>query len=97
MALFVFAQPAKAVSPNMLGQAQLDFAKQTFILGYREAVHSQTPIQGVVVVFLGAKGGVAAAMLSDIRRWREGLTPDKQFLVRCSFDPPESFRDVTKP
>jgi hypothetical protein len=96
MALFVFAQPAKSIQQNMLGQAQLEFAKQIFTLGYREAVHSETPVEGIVVVFLGAKGGVAAATLADIKRWREGLTPDKQFLARCSFDPPESFRDVAK-
>jgi hypothetical protein len=96
MALFVFAQPAKAIQENMLGHSQLDFAKQTFTLGYREAVHSETPVEGIVVVFLGAKGGVAAATLADIKRWREGLTPDKQFLAHCSFDPPESFRDTAK-
>lgn len=95
-ALYVFAQPAKAIQENMLGQAQLDFAKQTFTLGYREAVHSETPVEGIVVVFLGAKGGIAAGTLADIKRWREGLTPDKQFLARCSFDPPESFHDSEK-
>ena len=96
MALFVFAQPAKAIPQTILGKAQLDFSKQMFTLGYREAMHSETPIEGVVVVFLGAKGGVASAALADIRRWREGLVTDNQFFGRCSFDPPESFRDAER-
>lgn len=96
MALYVFAEPAKGIHENLVGKAQLDFAKQTFTLGYREAVHSLTPVEGIVVVFLGAKGGVAAATLADIKRWREGMTPDRQFLARCSFDPPESFHDAEK-
>ncbi|MGA8221697.1 MAG: hypothetical protein WB780_08590 [Candidatus Acidiferrales bacterium] len=95
-ALFVFAQPARSIPENMLGKSQFDFSKHIFTQGYREAAHSEQNFAGVVVVFLGAKGGVASATLEDIRRWRDGLLPDKQFFSRCSFDPPESFGDATK-
>jgi hypothetical protein len=95
-ALFVFAQPARAIPDAMLGQSQLKFAQHIFVEGYREATHSQETMAGVVVVFLGPKGGVAAATLPDIRRWRENYLTDKQFLDRCSLDPPESFRDAPK-
>jgi len=94
--LFVFAEPSGKVEAGTLGQAQMNFAKQVFVEGYREASHTDKPVDGVVVVFLGEKGGVAAATLPDIRRWREGMIPDKEFLKRCSFDPPDSFRDVPK-
>ncbi|MGA8145502.1 MAG: hypothetical protein WB987_16560 [Candidatus Acidiferrales bacterium] len=93
-ALFVFAQPSRAIPSGILGQSQLQFAKHVFTEGYREAVHSEQPMSGVVVVFLGDKGGVAAATLADIRRWRDGAISDRAFLERCSLDPPESFRDV---
>jgi hypothetical protein len=95
-ALFVFAQPARAIPDAMLGKSQLQFAQHIFVEGYREATHSQQTMAGVVVVFLGPKGGVASALLPDIRRWREGYLTDKQFLERCSLDPPESFRDAAK-
>ncbi|HUO34251.1 MAG TPA: hypothetical protein VMU43_04610 [Candidatus Acidoferrum sp.] len=94
--LFVFAEPSGKVPSGTLGQAQMNFAKQVFVEGYREASHTDKSVDGVVVVFLGEKGGVAAATLPDIRRWREGMIPDKDFLKRCSFDPPDSFRDAPK-
>jgi len=92
--LFVFAQPNRAIPNAILGQSQFAFAKHIFTEGYREAMHSEQPMSGVVVVFLGDKGGVAAATLADIRRWRTGAISDKAFFERCSFDPPESFRDA---
>jgi hypothetical protein len=97
--LFVFAQPNRAIPSAILGQSQFAFAKHIFTEGYREAMHSEQPMSGVVVVFLGDKGGVAAATLADIRRWRDGAITDKAFFERCSFDPPESFHDAasTKP
>jgi hypothetical protein len=94
MVLFVFAQPARAISDSALGQNQLSYAKHMFLEGYREATHSDQQMAGVVVVFLGAKGGVAAATLEDIRRWHEGYVNDNVFLERCSLDPPASFRDA---
>jgi len=92
--LFIFANPARELPAGTLGRSQLDFAKHVFSDGYREVTHSDQVISGVVVVFLGAKGGVAAATLADIRRWHDGTLTDKLFLERCSLDPPESFRDA---
>jgi hypothetical protein len=92
--LFVFAQPNRAIPSAILGQSQFAFAKHIFTEGYREAMHTEQPMSGVVVVFLGDKGGVAAATLADIRRWRDGAITDKVFFERCSFDPPESFHDA---
>jgi hypothetical protein len=94
-ALFVFAQPSRAIPEGILGQSQFQFAKHVFTEGYREAMHSEQPMSGVVVVFLGDKGGVASATLADIRRWRDGAISDKAFIERCSLDPPESFRDAS--
>jgi hypothetical protein len=95
--LFVFAQPGGALSDDALVHSQLAFAKQTFEIGLNEATHSQESLAGVVVVFLGPKGGIAAATLPDIRRWRDGIISDKLFLSRCSLDPATSFRDTTHP
>jgi hypothetical protein len=90
-ALYVFAQPARSIPENLLGKSQFDLSKHVFTEGFRAATHSEQNFAGVVVVFLGEKGGVASATIADIKRWREGSLTDKQFLARCSFDPPESF------
>jgi hypothetical protein len=95
-ALFVLAQPKDAISRDILGNSQLEFATHTFVEGYRAATHSQQTIDGVVVVFMGEKPGVAAATLPEIQRWQEGKVSDKLFFDRCSFDPPDSFRDASK-
>ncbi len=95
--LFVFAQPNGPLSGDALVPSQLAFAKQSFGIGLNEATHSQETLAGVVVVFLGPKGGVAAATLPDIRRWRDGIISDQLFLARCSLDPATSFRDAAHP
>jgi hypothetical protein len=95
--LFVFAQPSGPLSGDDLVRSQLAFAKKTFETGLNEAVHSQETLAGVVVVFLGPKGGVAAAALPDIRRWHDGIISDKLFLSRCSLDPATSFREAAHP
>jgi hypothetical protein len=95
-ALFVLAQPRAAISVDMLGRSQLAFAKHAFLEGYGAATHSQQVIDGVVVVFMGEKPGVAAATLPQIQRWQEGRISDKLFFERCSLDPPDSFRDLPK-
>jgi hypothetical protein len=94
--LFVVAQPKRAIPQESLGQSQMDFAKQAFLDGFRSAAHSQEKIDGVAVVFLGDKAGMAAATLPEISRWRKGAISDKVFLERCFLSPPEAFRDIPK-
>jgi hypothetical protein len=92
--LFVVAQPKHAIPHESLGQSQIEFAKRAFLDGYRSAAHSQEKIDGVAVVFLGDKAGMAAATLTEISRWHKGTISDKLFLERCFLSPPEAFRDV---
>jgi hypothetical protein len=92
--LFVVAQPKHAIPTGSLGQSQIEFAKHAFLDGYRAAAHSQEKIDGVAVVFLGDKAGMAAATLTEINRWHKGAISDKLFLERCFLSPPEAFRDI---
>ena len=91
--LFVVAQPKHSIPSESLGQSQIEFAKRAFLDGYRSAAHSQEKIDGVAVVFLGDKAGMAAATLAEITRWHKGTISDKLFLERCFLSPPEAFRD----
>jgi len=94
--LFVVAQPKRAIPSASLGQTQMEFAKRAFLDGYRSAAHAQEKIDGVAVVFLGDKAGMAAATLSEISLWHKGSISDKVFLERCFLSPPDAFRDIAK-
>jgi len=53
--------------------------------------NSQNKLAGLVVIFLDQEGGVAAASISDIRRWLDGDLSNAAFLRKCSLDPPSQF------
>ena len=92
--LFVYAQPRGLLSDMGNEDAKLGYAKRIFESRFRLVSQSKTEVEGVVVVFLGSRGGVAAATLSDIRQWIEGGLPDDAFVNRCSLDPPTEFRSL---
>jgi hypothetical protein len=90
------AQPKHALPPASLGQSQIEFVKRAFLDGYRSAAHTQEKIDGVAVVFLGDRAGMAAATLTEISRWQKGTISDKVFLERCFLSPPDAFRDIAR-
>jgi len=92
--LFVYAQPRGLLSDMANQDAKLGYAKRIFETRYRSVAQSKTDVEGVVVVFLGSRGGIAAATLSDIRQWLEGGLPDEAFVSRCSLDPATEFKTM---
>jgi hypothetical protein len=89
-ALYIWAQPT-GPALNEAG-SRLRFAESVFQERYREASHnSQNSIVGIVIIFLDRRGGVAAAALDDIARWRDGTLTQPAFLKKCSLDPPGAF------
>jgi hypothetical protein len=92
--LFVYAQPRGLLSDMASEDAKLGYAKRIFESRFRAVSQSKTDVEGVVVVFLGTRGGVAAATLADIRQWVEGGLADEAFVNRCSLDPPAEFRSM---
>jgi len=92
--LFVYAQPRGLLSDMGAEDAKLGYAKRIFQSRYRSVSQSKTDVKGIIMVFLGSRGGVAAATLSDIRQWIEGGLPDDAFVNRCSLDPPTEFRSL---
>jgi len=92
--LFVYAQPRGLLSDMASEDAKLGYAKRVFQSRLKPLLQSQPDVEGVVVVFLGNRGGVAAAALSDIKQWTEGGLSDEAFVNRCSLDPPAEFRHM---
>jgi len=92
--LFVYAQPRGLLSDMASEDSKLGYAKRIFQSRLKPLLQSQPDVEGVVVVFLGNRGGVAAAALSDIKQWTEGGLSDEAFVNRCSLDPPAEFRHM---
>jgi hypothetical protein len=92
--LFVYAQPRGLLSDLASQDAKLGYAKRIFESRYRTVSQSKIDVEGVVVVFLGSRGGVAAATLADIQQWVEGGLADEAFVNRCSLDPATEFRSM---
>ena len=89
--LFLFAQRRGVRSSSVPDEQRIVFLKRVLAETYRTASHSPTPIQGVVVVFAGGRGAVAAASLTDIRQWVQGSLSDDAFIEKCSLDPLAEF------
>ena len=53
---------------------------------------SMAPVEGVVLIFDSADGGMASATVTTLREWDTGRLSDDAFREQCSFDPPEAFR-----
>jgi hypothetical protein len=92
--LFVYAQPRGLLSDMASENAKLGYAKRIFQSRLQPLLQSQPDVEGVVVVFLGNRGGVAAAALSDIKQWTEGGLSDEAFVNRCSLDPAAEFKHL---
>ncbi len=56
----------------------------------------QTGVDGLVVVFDAADGGMAAATLSSLQAWGEGTLSDPAFLKQCWFDPVDAFTAASR-
>ena len=92
--LFVYAQPRGLLSDIAGDDAKLAYAKRIFTNRLHSVDPAATGVEGVVVVFMGNRGGIAAATLTDIQQWVTGSIGDEAFVNRCSLDPPTEFRRI---
>ncbi len=86
-ALYLWVVPAGVNRVEQTG-ARWSFAEQIFLDHARE---SSTAYAGVVVIFLDARGGIAAATAGDIAAMASGRISDTAFRQRCSLDPLGAF------
>ena len=92
--LFVYAQPRGLLSDMSGNDAKLSYAKRVFMTRFKSVNPAATGVEGVVVVFMGTRGGIAAATLADIQQWVEGGLGDDAFVNRCSLDPLAEFKRI---
>jgi hypothetical protein len=89
--LFVFVQPRGLLVEMAVDDRKLVYAKSVFSSHYKGANGAQNSYEGIVVIFMGGKGGVAAATISDIQAWVSGKMSEEAFVKRCSLDPRDEF------
>lgn len=70
--------------------AKLEFAKALLDRSYEELAKSQE-LSGLVLIFDSVDGGMIAATLPTIQRWKAGALNDAALWHQCYFDPPETF------
>jgi hypothetical protein len=70
--------------------AKLEFAKSLLDKTYDELA-KWPELSGLVLIFDSADGGMIAATLPTIQRWKAGALNDAALWHQCYFDPPETF------
>jgi hypothetical protein len=70
--------------------AKLEFAKSLLDRSYDELAKSPD-VAGLVLIYDSADGGMIAATLGTIRKWKAGALTDAALWHQCYFDPPETF------
>lgn len=70
---------------------RLEYAKFLLEKNYGEISQKPQELQGVVVIFDAADGGMIAATAATLQQWRAGTLSDAALWHNCFFDPPETF------
>ncbi len=76
--------------------ARLNYALVLFQKGAKEASSSTTALDGVVVIFDSADGGIAAATLAQIEKVSSKVITRESFWSGSYLDPEDAFRPVVK-
>lgn len=73
---------------------RLEFAKFLLERSYKEIAQKPQDLQGVVVIFDSADGGMIAATAATLQQWIAGTLSDAAMWHQCFFDPPETFESA---
>src|SRR5579862_6002798 len=74
---------------------RLEFAKFLLERSFKEIAQKPQDLQGVVVIFDSADGGMIAATAATLQQWVAGALSDAAMWHQCFFDPPETFESAT--
>jgi len=77
---------------NAAPSARLEYTKFLLEKNYKELAQNPSAPAGVGVIFDSADGGMVAATMATLQRWRAGTLSDSALWHKCLFDPPETFQ-----
>lgn len=87
----VSVQKIQEDEKNSGAQAKLEFAKSLLDKDYAELAAKPHEFAGVVLIFDSVDGGMIAATLPTVQKWKAGTLSDAALWHQCYFDPPETF------
>lgn len=73
---------------------RLEYAKFLLDKGYSELAGKTQELEGIVVIFDSADGGMIAATAPVLRQWKAGTLTDSALWHQCFFDPPETIESA---
>jgi len=86
----ISVQKTDEASQNTGLAARLEYTKFLLEKNYNQIADEKHEVQGVVVVFDSADGGMIGATLPVLQQWRAGTLTDSALWHKCFFDPPET-------
>jgi hypothetical protein len=88
----LLSQNPKETGPTV----RLNYCLALFEKGLREGSASNPALEGVVVIFDAADGGIAAATSANIQKLTSGLLKGEAFWQQGYLDPPDAFAPAPK-
>jgi len=89
-------QPASQDPKETGAEARLSFAATLFRKFSPEAASNASPMEGVVVIFDAADGGIIASTILNAKQLASGALSQDSFWKRCYLDPPDAFSSNAK-
>jgi hypothetical protein len=90
-------QPISQDRKETGARAKLEYASAVFQKSAMEAASSTLAVEGIVVIFDSADGGILGATLASVKDFAAGTLSSDNFWKHCYFDPPEAFQESRKP
>ncbi len=76
---------------NSTTQEKLGFAKSLLEQRYADLAKNSGSVEGIVLIFDSADGGMIAVTLPVLQQWKAGTLSDAALWHQSFFDPPETF------
>jgi hypothetical protein len=76
---------------NSTTQEKLEFAKSLLEQRYADLAKNSGSVEGIVLIFDSADGGMVAVTLPVLQQWKAGTLSDAALWHQSFFDPPETF------
>ena len=90
-------QPVSQDPKETGAQAKLRFAASLFRKFSAESAPATPAVDGVVVIFDSADGGIIGSTLSSTQQFAAGSLSQDAFWKQCYLDPPDTFESHPKP
>jgi len=77
-------------------QAKFEFALSLFRKFSTESARDSLPVEGAVVIFDSADGGMIGSTILSVRQMAAGSLSESNFRMKCFLDPPDTFQPKPK-